>query len=256
MGEDGGSSAPGSEQLRLELGQEAQRKEMLELSVYELRNTISELEKSLSSVEDEGNEWKTRYETQVELNRQLERQTVLLQEKMEHMRGTPTDRLSSIRSFDQMPVVVSTADSEGTSILQRSVKRSYCQKVDTAINTILLWRIICLTDLDAFMARFTALGFPNCSGVMDSTHIPIRVLDCSTAQYINRNGYYFIVLQALVNHCGQFLVYIGWSSRAHDAQVIGKSSVGWRMEAGTYFSCRELAIGDVNIPLCIVGDTT
>uniref|UniRef100_A0A8C4VMB3 Uncharacterized protein n=1 Tax=Gopherus evgoodei TaxID=1825980 RepID=A0A8C4VMB3_9SAUR len=52
----------------------------------------------------QGNEWKTRYETQVELNRQLERQTGLLQEKMEHIRGNPTDRLSSIRSFDQMPV--------------------------------------------------------------------------------------------------------------------------------------------------------
>ncbi|XP_053871270.1 coiled-coil domain-containing protein 169 isoform X4 [Malaclemys terrapin pileata] len=84
---------------------------MLELSVFELRNTITELEKRLSSVEDEGNEWKTRYETQVELNRQLERQTGLLQEKMEHICGNPTDRLSSItdrlssiRSFDQMPV--------------------------------------------------------------------------------------------------------------------------------------------------------
>ncbi|XP_039393467.1 coiled-coil domain-containing protein 169-like isoform X1 [Mauremys reevesii] len=106
MGEggDGDSSALGSEQLRLELGQEKQMKEMLELSVFELRNTITELEKRLSSVEDEGNEWKTRYETQVELNRQLERQTGLLQEKMEHIRGNPTDRLSSIRSFDQMPV--------------------------------------------------------------------------------------------------------------------------------------------------------
>ncbi|KAM7180027.1 coiled-coil domain-containing protein 169-like isoform 3-T3 [Macrochelys suwanniensis] len=104
MGEGGDSSAPGSEQLRLQLGQEKQMKEMLELSIFELRNTITELEKRLSSVEDEGNEWKTRYETQVELNRQLERQTGLLQEKMEHIRGNPTDRLSSIRSFDQMPV--------------------------------------------------------------------------------------------------------------------------------------------------------
>ncbi|XP_053871268.1 coiled-coil domain-containing protein 169 isoform X2 [Malaclemys terrapin pileata] len=111
MGEGGDSSALSSEQLRLELGQEKQMKEMLELSVFELRNTITELEKRLSSVEDEGNEWKTRYETQVELNRQLERQTGLLQEKMEHICGNPTDRLSSItdrlssiRSFDQMPV--------------------------------------------------------------------------------------------------------------------------------------------------------
>ncbi|XP_074815731.1 coiled-coil domain-containing protein 169 isoform X2 [Natator depressus] len=79
-------------------------REMLELSIFELRNTLTELEKRLGSVEDEGNEWKTRYETQVELNRQLERQTGLLQEKMEHIRGNPTDRLSSIRSFDQMPV--------------------------------------------------------------------------------------------------------------------------------------------------------
>ncbi|XP_065437405.1 coiled-coil domain-containing protein 169 isoform X2 [Chrysemys picta bellii] len=123
MGEGGDSSALSSEQLRLELGQEKQmnlisscpplkaapppvaaQKEMLELSIFELRNTITELEKRLSSVEDEGNEWKTRYETQVELNRQLERQTGLLQEKMEHICGNPTDRLSSIRSFDQMPV--------------------------------------------------------------------------------------------------------------------------------------------------------
>ncbi|XP_074815727.1 coiled-coil domain-containing protein 169 isoform X1 [Natator depressus] len=104
MGEGGDSSAWGSEQLRLELGQEKQMKEMLELSIFELRNTLTELEKRLGSVEDEGNEWKTRYETQVELNRQLERQTGLLQEKMEHIRGNPTDRLSSIRSFDQMPV--------------------------------------------------------------------------------------------------------------------------------------------------------
>ncbi|XP_073198118.1 coiled-coil domain-containing protein 169 isoform X2 [Lepidochelys kempii] len=104
MGEGGDSSARGSEQLRLELGQEKQMKEMLELSIFELRNTLTELERRLGSVEDEGNEWKTRYETQVELNRQLERQTGRLQEKMEHIRGNPTDRLSSIRSFDQMPV--------------------------------------------------------------------------------------------------------------------------------------------------------
>ncbi|XP_067418848.1 coiled-coil domain-containing protein 169 isoform X2 [Emydura macquarii macquarii] len=106
MGEGGVGdySALGSEQLGLELGQEKQMTEMLELSIFELRNTITELEKRLSSVEDEGNEWKTRYETQVELNRQLKRQTGLLQEKMEHIRGNPTDRLSSIRSFDQMSV--------------------------------------------------------------------------------------------------------------------------------------------------------
>nr|XP_013817551.1 PREDICTED: coiled-coil domain-containing protein 169-like isoform X2 [Apteryx mantelli mantelli] len=77
---------------------------MLEISIFELRNTVTELEKRLNSIEDEGNEWKTRYETQVELNRQLERQIIKLQDKMELIRGNPTDKLSSVHTFDQMPV--------------------------------------------------------------------------------------------------------------------------------------------------------
>ncbi|NXA41246.1 CC169 protein, partial [Eudromia elegans] len=79
-------------------------RQMLEISISELRNTVTELEKRVTSVEDEGNEWKTRYETQVELNRQLERQIYKLQDKMDFFRGNPTDKLSSIRTLDQMPM--------------------------------------------------------------------------------------------------------------------------------------------------------
>lgn len=80
-----------------------------------------------------GSEWKTRYETQLELNDQLEKQIVSLKEKMEKVRGNPSgteaacgpcavglrrnhgninrvfcfpaDRLSSIRVYEKMPVV-------------------------------------------------------------------------------------------------------------------------------------------------------
>ncbi|NXJ51200.1 CC169 protein, partial [Spizaetus tyrannus] len=81
-------------------------RQMLETSMFELRNTVTELEKRLSRVEDEGNEWKTRYETQVELNKQLERQINILQDKMELIHGNPAGRnkLSIVRTFDQMPV--------------------------------------------------------------------------------------------------------------------------------------------------------
>lgn len=37
-----------------------------------------------------GSEWKTRYETQLELNDQLEKQIVSLKEKMEKVRGNPS----------------------------------------------------------------------------------------------------------------------------------------------------------------------
>ncbi|XP_060129762.1 coiled-coil domain-containing protein 169 isoform X2 [Zootoca vivipara] len=105
MGEGaGGGELPDFEGLVLELGQEKQMKEVLELSVFEMKNTVAELEKRLNSVEDEDNEWKTRYETQIELNRQLERQIGLFQGKMEQVHKSPTDRLASVRSFDQMHV--------------------------------------------------------------------------------------------------------------------------------------------------------
>ncbi|NXM63364.1 CC169 protein, partial [Illadopsis cleaveri] len=79
-------------------------RQMLESSIFELRHTVTELEKSLNSVENEDNEWKTRYETQVELNKQLERQINILRDKVELIRGKPADKLSIVRTFDKMPV--------------------------------------------------------------------------------------------------------------------------------------------------------
>ncbi|XP_056185547.1 coiled-coil domain-containing protein 169 isoform X1 [Falco biarmicus] len=104
MGDGGGGRAAGPDRLALELGRERRKKEILEISIFELGNTVRELEKRLCCVEDEGNEWKTRYETQVELNKRLERQINILQDKMELIRGNPADKLSIVRTFDQMPV--------------------------------------------------------------------------------------------------------------------------------------------------------
>ncbi|XP_041656799.1 coiled-coil domain containing 169 [Cheilinus undulatus] len=89
--------------LRAELEQEREMKGMLEESVSDLRSTMCELQERLHSVDGEENEWKTRYETQTELNGQLERQMTLIHERLEDLRGNPMDRLASIRSFDDMP---------------------------------------------------------------------------------------------------------------------------------------------------------
>ncbi|XP_062309473.1 coiled-coil domain containing 169 [Osmerus eperlanus] len=90
--------------LQAELEQEREMKEMLEESISDLSSTLSELQERLHSVDGEGNEWKTRYETQVDLNGQLKRQTTLLHERLEDLRGNPVDRLASIRSYDDMPM--------------------------------------------------------------------------------------------------------------------------------------------------------
>ncbi|CDQ89604.1 unnamed protein product [Oncorhynchus mykiss] len=93
--------------LQDELAQEREMKEMLQESVCDLGSTMTELEERLNSVNLEGNEWKTRYDTQVELNGRLERQIALVHEKMEDLRRNPMDRLASIRSYYEVPVVSS-----------------------------------------------------------------------------------------------------------------------------------------------------
>lgn len=91
-------------ELEQELEQERAMRDMLEQSASELRKLVSQLEKRINTIEDEGNEWKTRFETQQELNLQLERQIRILEEKVEYTRGNPADRLSSVRSFQEMPM--------------------------------------------------------------------------------------------------------------------------------------------------------
>ncbi|XP_024121189.1 coiled-coil domain containing 169 isoform X3 [Oryzias melastigma] len=91
--------------LLAELKEENEMTSSIEQSVFDLQSTMCELQKRLQSVDGEGNEWKTRYETQLELNGQLERQIIVAREKLESMRGNPVDRLASVRSYDDMSVV-------------------------------------------------------------------------------------------------------------------------------------------------------
>nr|XP_055185595.1 coiled-coil domain-containing protein 169-like [Nyctereutes procyonoides] len=93
----------GTDRLKMELLKEIHLKDIVQLSVLEIRHKIAELEVKLNT-DDEGGEWKVRYETQLELKEQLEKQIVSLEEKMEKIRGNPSDRLSSIRVYEQMPV--------------------------------------------------------------------------------------------------------------------------------------------------------
>ncbi|XP_062603668.1 uncharacterized protein LOC134265478 isoform X2 [Saccostrea cucullata] len=95
------------EKLRAEIQQEKQMKEMLEQSAAELRATVEELEKRYDTIDNEDgkrdrssasssddldwNEWKTRYETQSEINEQLERQILMLQNKVQEAKANLKD---------------------------------------------------------------------------------------------------------------------------------------------------------------------
>ncbi|XP_074839416.1 uncharacterized protein LOC142006825 [Carettochelys insculpta] len=78
-------------------------------------------------------------------------------------------------------------------------------EVVRTINAMLLHRLVRLGDPDAAIAGFATLGFPNCLGALDGTHIPIHAPEHSGGWYINRKGYHSVVLQALVDSRGRFL---------------------------------------------------
>nr|XP_025037658.1 protein ANTAGONIST OF LIKE HETEROCHROMATIN PROTEIN 1-like [Pelodiscus sinensis] len=72
---------------------------------------------------------------------------------------------------------LATTDSYRSVAHQFGVGRStvgiVMMEVVHAINDILLPRVIHLRDVDTTIAGFAALGFPNCGGVLDATHIPV-----------------------------------------------------------------------------------
>lgn len=73
----------------------SETRDVVQLSTLEIRHKIAELEANLNG-DLAGSEWKTRYETQLELNDQLEKQIVSLKEKMEKMRGNPSGTEASV----------------------------------------------------------------------------------------------------------------------------------------------------------------
>ncbi|XP_028403508.1 coiled-coil domain-containing protein 169-like [Dendronephthya gigantea] len=72
--------------LREEIEQEKQMKQMLDQSKYELEQTVDRLSEKQDSIDDEDNEWKTRYQTQYQINEQLEKQKIMLQDKLQSFR--------------------------------------------------------------------------------------------------------------------------------------------------------------------------
>ncbi|XP_054847738.1 uncharacterized protein LOC129337812 isoform X2 [Eublepharis macularius] len=108
-------------------------------------------------------------------------------------------------------------------------------EVCEAIHDVLLKHIIRLGDAQAVMGGFERVGFPNCLGVVDETHIPILCSPHVGYAYINGKGLVSMVLQALVDSAGQFMdVYAGWSGGMQDSGLPWGSPLFERMEKGTF----------------------
>ncbi|KAG6926681.1 hypothetical protein G0U57_011607, partial [Chelydra serpentina] len=79
--------------------------------------------------------------------------------------------------------------------------------------------------------------------------------DHQASQYIHRKGYFSMVLQALVDHKGRFTnINVGWPGKVHDAHVFRNSGLFRRLQEGIYFPDQKITVGDVEMPIVILGD--
>ena len=133
------------------------------------------------------------------------------------------------------------------------------KEVCESIVSVLLPRYISVPsgdDLRAVVDGFTnGLGFPQCAGVVDGTHIPIVSPVEYPADYFNRKGFHSIIMQGMVDNLGRFTdVCIGWPGRVHDACVFVNSSLYHRGQQGTLFPDWKQTICGQDIPLLVLGD--
>ncbi|XP_019371705.1 PREDICTED: uncharacterized protein LOC109296671 [Gavialis gangeticus] len=138
----------------------------------------------------------------------------------------------------------------------RSTAGEAVREVCLVIQDVLANRFIRLINPQEVVAGFRCIGFPNCVGAMDSTHIPIVCPPQGGQAFINRKGYYSVILQGVVDHRGRFThIYAGWAGSAHDARVFRNSPLPNLMESGRYASgLPDCVIGDVVIPPLIIGN--
>ncbi|XP_075772974.1 uncharacterized protein LOC142825134 [Pelodiscus sinensis] len=124
-----------------------------------------------------------------------------------------------------------------------------------AINTLFLRKVINLSDVDTIIDGFANMGSTNFGGgAIDGTHIPIRAPDHRASVYINQKGYFSMVLQAIVDHRGQFTdIYVGWLGKVHGAHTCN-SSVFEKLHAGTFFPDHTIRVGNMDMPTHVNGE--
>ncbi|CAM5093289.1 unnamed protein product [Eretmochelys imbricata] len=128
-------------------------------------------------------------------------------------------------------------------------------QVANTITELLLSRVVTLGNVQVIVDGFAAMGFPNCGGAIDGTHIPILGLDHLGSQYINQMGYFSMVLQALVDYKGRFTnINVGWPGKVHDARIFRNSGLYEQLQKGTYFPDQKITVEDVEMPIVILGD--
>ncbi|KAB0804564.1 hypothetical protein PPYR_01534 [Photinus pyralis] len=98
----------------------------------------------------------------------------------------------------------------------------------------------------AFATKF---GSQNVIGAIDGCHVRIRRPKNDQDSYINRKGYFSLLIQGTVNSFRQFIdVYCGEPGSLHDARLLRRSSLYSKAENNVNFFGNKYLLGDSAYP--------
>ena len=100
-------------------------------------------------------------------------------------------------------------------------------------------------------------GFPQVVGAIDGCHVAILAPNENPEDYVNRKGFYSIILQGLVDSKYLFRdVYVGWPGKVHDSRVFKNSPLYDACCARTFLLMGlSNVITYVVVPPVILGDS-
>jgi len=100
-------------------------------------------------------------------------------------------------------------------------------------------------------------GFPQVVGAIDGCHVAILAPNENPEDYVNRKGFYSIILQGLVDSKYLFRdMYVGWPGKVHDSRVFKNSPIYDACCARTFLPMGlSKVITNVVVPPVILGDS-
>ncbi|RWS19272.1 putative nuclease HARBI1-like protein [Leptotrombidium deliense] len=101
----------------------------------------------------------------------------------------------------------------------------------------------CKQEQDSF---FQIAGFPGIIGVIDCTHVEVKVPVELQERYRNRKNKISLNIQAIVGNDMRFTNFVArWPGSVHDARILRRSEINSKLDAGMY---PGYLLGDAGYP--------